>query len=224
MPWWIRERYDAMAIWASARVMSQRATGAPVGAGDAKSGVARFATRCWTMSRARDSRECIARRSHPMPGLDDEEPADNFDGRLRSSRLRRPRRCTDRLATHEGLPDEHRAAAVRADRARLAGVDLGVAVQSLRVGRGYCVEQLARSRQVGLATAVGEQPVVADVMEAAGQDVQQEATHELVRIERHRLVMPLVLGAVVLPAEGDAVLVESDEPTVGDGDAVRIDR
>ena len=38
----------------------------------------------------------------------------------------------------------------------------------------------ARRGQAGLAAAVGEQPVVADAVEAAGQDVQQEAAHELV--------------------------------------------
>jgi hypothetical protein len=37
------------------------------------------------------------------------------------------------------------------------------------------MEQLAHSHQLGLAAAVGEQPVVADTMEAAGQDMQQKA-------------------------------------------------
>ena len=49
------------------------------------------------------------------------------------------------------------------------------------------VEQLARSRDVLSSPAVGEETVVADAMEAAGQDVDQEAADELVDGERHYL-------------------------------------
>ena len=37
--------------------------------------------------------------------------------------------------------------------------------------------------------AVGEQAVVADAMEAVGQDVQQEAAHELAGGEAHHLAL-----------------------------------
>ncbi len=54
--------------------------------------------------------------------------------------------------------------------------------------------------------------------------MQQEAAHELAGLERHRLVARGTLDAVVLPAEGDAALVERDEAAVGDGHAVRVAR
>jgi len=57
-------------------------------------------------------------------------------------------------------------------------------------------------------------------MEAARQDVDQEATDELVDGERHQLGAVAPVGAVVLPPEGHAGVVEGDEPAVGDGDAV----
>jgi hypothetical protein len=47
-----------------------------------------------------------------------------------------------------------------------------VAGRRLWLGRS---QQLARQRQASLAAAVGQQPVVADAMEAAGQHVKQEA-------------------------------------------------
>ena len=130
----------------------------------------------------------------------------------------------DHLPAREGLKDEHCSAAVQANEARLGVVDLGIAVGGLRMDLGHCMKQLAHSRQIGLAAAVSEQSVMADAVELGGQDMQQEPSHELVGIERHRLVSRPAPGPVVLPAEGHAVLVHRDEPTVGDRDAVRIAR
>jgi len=41
--------------------------------------------------------------------------------------------------------------------------------------------------------------------------VQQEAAHELVGAGHHRLAASLALGAVVLPAEGHAALVQAEQ-------------
>ena len=56
------------------------------------------------------------------------------------------------------------------------------------------------------------------------QDVDEEAADELVGGERHDLVAVAALDAVVLPLEGDAVVVERDQAAVGDGDAVGVAR
>ena len=71
------------------------------------------------------------------------------------------------------------------------------------------MQQFARLGEMLAAPGIGEQAVVANAVEAAGQNVQQEAAHELVGAERHRLVARLARGAVVLPAEGDAAFVEA---------------
>ena len=84
------------------------------------------------------------------------------------------------------------------------------------------LEQGAGLGQVGGAGGVGEEAVVADAVEAGGQDVDQEAADELAGGEGHQLAPGLALGAVVLPAEGDAALVEGDQAAVGDGDAVGV--
>jgi hypothetical protein len=73
------------------------------------------------------------------------------------------------------------------------------------------MQKLASGGDVVLAVGVGEQPVVADAMEAGGQHVQQEAAHELLGRQGHRFVARAPVFAVVLPAEGDAALVERDE-------------
>ena len=70
----------------------------------------------------------------------------------------------------------------------------------------------------------GEQAVVADAMEAAGQDVQEKAADELGGVERHGLEPVAAFDPVVFPFEGDALVVERDEPGVGDGDAVGVAR
>src|SRR6516225_4288685 len=63
-------------------------------------------------------------------------------------------------------------------------------------------------------------PVVADAMERPRQNVQQEAPDELVWDQRHRAKPRPAVAAVILVAEGYAVLVEADQPAVRDGDAV----
>jgi hypothetical protein len=57
-------------------------------------------------------------------------------------------------------------------------------------------------------------------MEALGQNVEQEAPDKLVGGERDCTVPRLPAAVVILVAEGDAALVESNEPAVGDGDAM----
>jgi len=83
-------------------------------------------------------------------------------------------------------------------------------------------EQLAGSGEVLGAPAIGGQPVVADAMEAARQDVDEKAAHELLGCEGHDLGPVAALGPVVLPLEGDAVLGEGDQAAVGDRDPVGV--
>lgn len=61
-------------------------------------------------------------------------------------------------------------------------------------------------------------------MEAVGQNVDQKAADELVDGEPHDLISVGSVGAVVLPFEGYAGLVEGEQPAVGDCDAVGVAR
>ena len=63
---------------------------------------------------------------------------------------------------------------------------------------GTHAEQLACSGDVVGTGAIGEQPVVANAVESAGQDVDEEAADELVRRQRHSLVAARPFDPVVL--------------------------
>ena len=65
---------------------------------------------------------------------------------------------------------------------------------------------------------------MADAVEAARQDVEEKAADELGGVEHHGLEPVAAFDPVVFPFEGDALVVERDEPGVGDGDAVGVAR
>src|SRR3954451_7004309 len=89
-----------------------------------------------------------------------------------------------------------------------------------RFGLARDLEERAGERELGGPMAVGEKAEVADTMEAVGQGVKEEAPDELVGLEPHGLRGPTL--AVVLPFEGDMVLVAGQETAVGDGDAMGV--
>src|SRR5215813_7794405 len=136
--------------------------------------------------------------------------------------MRRWRIC--RLAAaFENLDDDHAAAAAGAragqDARLIGGSGLGLFMVNDAWGS---TEQLACACDVGGAVAAGKQSIVADAVEAFGQDVGEEPANELVGVQCHRLPPVGSVNAVILPAEGDAVVVGGDQTTIGDGDAVGI--
>ena len=81
-------------------------------------------------------------------------------------------------------------------------------------------EQFARLRDVPLAAAIGQKPVMANRWKP-WQDMQQEAADELVRGEL-MVLCPPALDAVILVVEGDAAFIGGDQAPVGDGDAMGV--
>ena len=80
---------------------------------------------------------------------------------------------------------------------------------------------MAPAQGKGLAAvAVGEQTEVADLGEACGQDMEQEAAYELGCIEGHDRTAVVMSG--VPPAKADLSVVEAEESSVGDGDTVGV--
>ena len=86
--------------------------------------------------------------------------------------------------------------------------------------RGGGVEMEPAQGEGLAAVAVGEQSEVADLDEACGQDVEQEAADELDRVEGHDAAAVVVSG--VPPAKAHLSVVKAEQPSVGDGDAVGI--
>src|SRR6516165_7978411 len=125
-----------------------------------------------------------------------------------------------RCAAFEDLDDDHAAAAAWTGRlARIVGGSGGPVFFGICNG-----EQLTRAGNAIGAIALGEEAVVADAMQAFWQHVDEEASDELVGSQRHLLVPIVALDAVVLPLEGNALLVEGDQAAVGDGNAVGVTR
>src|SRR5215204_7367218 len=122
----------------------------------------------------------------------------------------------------EALDDEEATAAAG------AGRRWWLVVGGLGVGlvRGNWGEQVPDPGDVGDPRSTGEEAVVADAVEAVGQDMEQEAADELVRRERHgldpRASRRAVSGAVILPAERHAAVVEGQEPAVRDRDPMGV--
>ena len=82
------------------------------------------------------------------------------------------------------------------------------------------IEKGEAKSELGGAVAIGHEAEVTDAMEAIGQRVKKEAADELVGFELHDLCRAIL--AVILPGEGDMILVEGDEPAVGDCDTMGI--
>ena len=70
------------------------------------------------------------------------------------------------------------------------------------------------------SVAVGEQSEVADLDEAGGQDMEQEAADELDRVERHDAAAVVMPG--VAPAEAHLAVIEAEESSVGDGNPMGV--
>ena len=86
-------------------------------------------------------------------------------------------------------------------------------------------KQLTDTLDIVGAGLTGEEAVVADAVEARWQDMHQETADELACVECHHPVVSLgAVKAIILPLEGDAVVVGRDQAAVGDGDAVGVAR
>src|SRR5271170_4069898 len=96
-----------------------------------------------------------------------------------------------------------------------------IGIGSLALGF-LATEQLAGACDVVGASSLGEQAIVADAVQALGQDVDEEAANELVRCERHHLVAIGAFESIVLVFEADSVFVEREQPAVGDGNAMGV--
>ncbi len=104
------------------------------------------------------------------------------------------------------------------------GVFVACGHRSLVIVQGFAgrrfTQQTAAERQLLAPMAIGQVTVVADPHEALGQYVQQEAADEFARRKCHRPGAAAV--GVVLILERDAPRLVLEQPTIGDGDAVRV--
>ncbi len=82
------------------------------------------------------------------------------------------------------------------------------------------LEQPQTKRKEFCSPPVGEEAEVADAHKATRQQVQQEAAQELIDSQSHDPLFVAVSG--VAPAKGYVALGESNQPAVGNGDAMGV--
>lgn len=75
-------------------------------------------------------------------------------------------------------------------------------------------QQLPGMSDICGAAAAGEEPVMADTMEAFGQNMHHETADELMRDQRHGPVAARSFDTVILVFEGDAIGIGLDQPAV----------
>ncbi len=83
-------------------------------------------------------------------------------------------------------------------------------------------EQIAAACQHIATSAISEKSEVADADQPFRENVDQESSQKLICGNRHDLL--LTAPCVVFPAKRDSIILESNEPVVGDGDAMCISR
>jgi hypothetical protein len=74
--------------------------------------------------------------------------------------------------------------------------------------------------EVLASRGVGKQSVVSDAHQAGRKDVEQEPAKKLLHVEGHESVR--IASGPVFPAEGHILVLECDESSAGDGDAVGV--
>ena len=75
-------------------------------------------------------------------------------------------------------------------------------------------------RQECGSVAVGEESEVADAHETGRQQMEQEASQELIYSQSHEALLVAMCG--IAPAESDVAIGEGDQSGVGDGDAMGV--
>ena len=129
----------------------------------------------------------------------------------------RRRRSEEELRGGEPLDHMHGSAAKRTLPQRMNGQPGRGVVCCWRIG---WLEQPETKWKKLRSPSVREKSEVADAHEAAGQQVQQEAAQELFDRQDHEPFLVAVSG--VAPAKGYVALGESNQPAVGDGDAMSV--
>jgi hypothetical protein len=126
----------------------------------------------------------------------------------------------------EEFGSDHLAAP--ADGAQVGGRRSEQALESLETNRGDRKKQLGESEseqasdviESGVAGRIGQEAEVTDTHKAPGKDVEEKAAQEFAGMEFQDLGSACI--TVVLPSEGDGVVIEAEQAVIGEGDPVGV--
>jgi hypothetical protein len=139
-------------------------------------------------------------------------------GRLGRVKVRAPGRELPSSSDRESFDDKHGSGTFWA--AETSGLGGGGSDGWGCVRGGRVGEQALTERPESGTAAIGEEAERTDADKAARQNVEQEAAEELLRTERHDSL--LISVGIILPAESNLVMLESQEAVVGDGHAMGV--
>jgi hypothetical protein len=81
-------------------------------------------------------------------------------------------------------------------------------------------EEFPTPRELDLAPPMREEPKVPHPLEATRQDMQEKAPNACDRVKRHEALA--IASLRVFPSERHLAIVTGEEPSIGDGQAMRI--
>jgi hypothetical protein len=125
----------------------------------------------------------------------------------------------------EGFKHFHAAAAARARPWLMVGGSwVSVVIVVVIYWRRGNMEQGSAKRELVSAVAVGKETVVTNAMEATRKYVEEEAAYKFGDLDTHDFALVNAVFPIVLPAETDVGLVEIEQATVCDRDAMGVTR
>lgn len=77
-------------------------------------------------------------------------------------------------------------------------------------------------RNANPSMTVGDKAEVMHAVEAVGKQVQEKPPDELVRMKAHDLLAITSIAPIILPSEGNMVVIKFDDAAVGDSDAMGV--
>src|SRR6266478_1244325 len=101
-------------------------------------------------------------------------------------------------------------------------VSITIVLAWLRLGRAWVgwrhAQELAALLQLLFAVAIAHEPVIANAVESAGEDVEEKSPNELFGRENHNFLLTVV--AVVPPVELYLPVFDMHDPMIGNRDPV----
>ena len=82
------------------------------------------------------------------------------------------------------------------------------------------VQELSAQGEFLFPMRISQEALMPDAYESAGQDMQQEAAYEFMGLQGHVLLLIAVL--VIPPAKSHLAILKTDQPVVGNGNAMGI--
>jgi hypothetical protein len=87
---------------------------------------------------------------------------------------------------------------------------------------GWLAEEASAETETIPSMAIGEKAEVAHAVEAVRKHMKEKASDKFVGMKTHDLLTVATIATVILPSEGNMVVIGIDDAAVGDGDTMGV--